>query len=156
MKEYHVGIYARLSRDDERQGESVSIENQKLLLRRYCDRQGWTVVGEYVDDGWSGTNFDRPAFRRLLEDVEQKKVNLVLVKDLSRGQAPPCHRPACGRSGPPHLCPAPKWPFRAGRGGRAEPQPCPASAGICLGGGWEVVDAGADLEPRNGAFHSGQ
>lgn len=84
MKEYHVGIYARLSRDDERQGESVSIENQKLLLRRYCDRQGWTVVGEYVDDGWSGTNFDRPAFRRLLEDVEQKKVNLVLVKDLSR------------------------------------------------------------------------
>lgn len=79
-----MGIYARLSRDDERQGESVSIENQKLLLRRYCDRQGWTVAGEYVDDGWSGTNFDRPAFRRLLEDVEQKKVDLVLVKDLSR------------------------------------------------------------------------
>lgn len=84
MKEYRVGIYARLSRDDERQGESVSIENQKLILRRHCAQQGWIVAGEYVDDGWSGTNFERPGFRRLLEDVQQKKVDLVLVKDLSR------------------------------------------------------------------------
>ena len=84
MKDYRVGIYARLSRDDERQGESVSIENQKLMLRRHCEGQGWMVAGEYVDDGWSGTNFERPAFRRLMEDVQQKKVNLVLVKDLSR------------------------------------------------------------------------
>ena len=84
MKDYHVGIYTRLSRDDERQGESVSIENQKLMLRRYCAQQGWTVASEYTDDGWSGTSFDRPDFQRLLADVQQKKVNLVIVKDLSR------------------------------------------------------------------------
>ena len=81
---YHVGIYARLSRDDERQGESVSIENQKLMLRRHCAQQGWEVVETFVDDGWSGTNFDRPGFQRLMEAVRQKRVDLVLVKDLSR------------------------------------------------------------------------
>ena len=81
---YRVGIYARLSRDDERQGESVSIENQKLMLRHYCTQQGWEVVETYVDDGWSGTNFDRPGFCRMMEDVREKKIDLVLVKDLSR------------------------------------------------------------------------
>ena len=81
---YHVGIYARLSRDDDRQGESVSIENQRLMLQRHCALQGWEVVETFVDDGWSGTNFDRPAFRRLMEAVRQKRVDLVLVKDLSR------------------------------------------------------------------------
>lgn len=84
MKAYRVGIYARLSRDDERQGESVSIENQKLMLRRYCDQQGWKVVETYVDDGWSGTNFARPGFGRLMEAVREKRIDLVLVKDLSR------------------------------------------------------------------------
>lgn len=84
MNDYRVGIYTRLSRDDERQGESVSIENQKLMLRRYCTQQGWTIASEYTDDGWSGTNFNRPGFQRLLADIQQKKVDLVLVKDLSR------------------------------------------------------------------------
>jgi len=81
---YRAGIYARLSRDDERQGESISIENQKLILTRFCESQGWQIMGCYVDDGWTGTNFDRPAFRRLIEDVRDKRVNLVIVKDLSR------------------------------------------------------------------------
>ena len=84
MKPYRVGIYARLSRDDERQGESVSIENQKLMLQRYCDQQGWEVEEIYVDDGWSGTNFARPGFGRLMEAVREKRIDLVLVKDLSR------------------------------------------------------------------------
>ena len=82
--DYRVGIYVRLSRDDERQGESVSIENQKLMLRGFCARQGWEVKAVFVDDGWSGTNFERPGFRELMEAVRQKEVNLVLVKDLSR------------------------------------------------------------------------
>ena len=57
QRTYQVGIYARLSRDDERFGESVSIENQKLMLAQYCEQQGWTIADYYVDDGWTGTNF---------------------------------------------------------------------------------------------------
>lgn len=81
---YNVGIYARLSRDDERTGESVSIENQKELLYRYVREQGWTLIDYYVDDGVSGTTFDRPGLNRLVGDVTSGKVNLVLCKDLSR------------------------------------------------------------------------
>lgn len=84
VKQWRVGIYARLSRDDERQGESVSIENQKRMLRRYCDQQNWEVVETYADDGWSGTDFRRPAFLRMMEAVRDQEINLVLVKDLSR------------------------------------------------------------------------
>ncbi len=82
--EFRAGIYARLSKDDERRGESVSIENQKLMLSQYCETQGWTIVDCYVDDGFSGTSFDRPGFQRLMGDVRSGAVNLVLVKDLSR------------------------------------------------------------------------
>ena len=53
-----AGLYYRLSKDDERAGESLSIENQKLMLRKYATEQGFTVIDEYIDDGWSGTNFD--------------------------------------------------------------------------------------------------
>ncbi|MCD7856299.1 MAG: recombinase family protein [Clostridiales bacterium] len=81
---YNVGIYARLSRDDERTGESVSIENQKELLGRYVREQGWNLIDYYVDDGVSGTTFDRPGLNRLIGDVTAGKVNLVLCKDLSR------------------------------------------------------------------------
>lgn len=81
---YSVGIYTRLSRDDERQGESISIENQKLMLTQYCEQQGWTIFDYYVDDGWSGTNFERPGFQRLMSDVQDGRINLVIVKDLSR------------------------------------------------------------------------
>lgn len=81
---YNVGIYARLSRDDERSGESVSIENQKELLTRYVKEQGWTLYSTYCDDGVSGTTFDRPGLNKLIGDVTAGKVNLVLCKDLSR------------------------------------------------------------------------
>jgi len=81
---YDVGIYVRLSKDDERAGESVSIENQKLMLRKYVTEQGWNEVGCYVDDGYSGTNFDRPGVARLIEDAKDGRINLILVKDLSR------------------------------------------------------------------------
>ena len=81
---YDVGIYVRLSKDDERAGESVSIENQKLMLRKYVREQGWNEVGCYVDDGFSGTNFERPGVTRLIEDAKDGKINLILVKDLSR------------------------------------------------------------------------
>ena len=81
---YNVGIYVRLSKDDERAGESLSIENQKLILTKYCTEQGWNIVDTYVDDGYSGTSFDRPAVTRLLEDAKTGKINLIIVKDLSR------------------------------------------------------------------------
>lgn len=60
-KTYNVGIYCRLSNDDERDGESVSIENQKLLLQSYVRQRGWNEIAVYCDDGYSGTNFDGPA-----------------------------------------------------------------------------------------------
>ena len=84
QENYSVGIYARLSRDDERIGESVSIENQKELLGRYAREQGWNIFDYYCDDGVSGTTFDRPEFNRLVQDATDKKINLVLCKDLSR------------------------------------------------------------------------
>lgn len=84
QEQYIVGIYCRLSRDDERAGESVSIENQKELLTRYVQEQGWTLYDYYVDDGVSGTTFDRPGFNRLVADATAKKINLALCKDLSR------------------------------------------------------------------------
>ena len=81
---YNVGIYCRLSNDDERDGESVSIENQKLLLQRYIREQGWNEVDTYIDDGYSGTNFNRPGVQRLIADAKAKRINVILVKDLSR------------------------------------------------------------------------
>ncbi|MCH5199757.1 MAG: recombinase family protein, partial [Oscillospiraceae bacterium] len=81
---YNVGIYVRLSKDDERLGESVSIENQKLILTKYVAEQGWNIVDVYVDDGYSGTDFERPGVTRLLEDAKTGKINLIIVKDLSR------------------------------------------------------------------------
>ena len=83
-KTYNVGIYCRLSNDDERDGESVSIENQKLLLQSYVRQRGWNEIAVYCDDGYSGTNFDRPGVKRLIEDAKAKRINLILVKDLSR------------------------------------------------------------------------
>ncbi len=81
---YKVGIYVRLSRDDERMGESVSIENQKLILTKYCEEQRWEIVDIYCDDGISGTSFERPGVQRLIEDAKDGRINLILVKDLSR------------------------------------------------------------------------
>ena len=84
MTTYSVGIYARLSRDDERTGKSVSIENQKEMLTRYVREQGWTLYSYYCDDGVSGTTFDKSGFNKLMEDAAAGKINLILTKDLSR------------------------------------------------------------------------
>ena len=82
---YNVGIYVRLSQEDMREGESLSIENQKKMLTDYVSQQaGWNLVGIYEDDGYSGTNFDRPGVRLLLDDAKSGKINLILCKDLSR------------------------------------------------------------------------
>lgn len=82
--EYKAGLYLRLSKDDERSGESASIENQRLMLTKYAEEQGWEIREIYIDDGWSGTNFQRPAFQRMLADAKDRRINLVAVKDLSR------------------------------------------------------------------------
>lgn len=81
---YNTALYMRLSRDDENYGDSVSIETQRTILRKYAQDNGLHVVGEYVDDGWSGTNFDRPNFQRMMDDVDAGKVNCIITKDLSR------------------------------------------------------------------------
>lgn len=74
----------RLSKDDERAGESLSIENQRIILTKYAQERGWTITDEYIDDGYSGTNFDRPEVQRLLEDAKTGKIDTIIVKDLSR------------------------------------------------------------------------
>ena len=81
---YNTALYLRLSRDDELQGESGSIQTQRMMLREYAREHGLNVVDEYIDDGWSGTNFDRPNFQRMIDDIEDGKINCVVTKDLSR------------------------------------------------------------------------
>jgi hypothetical protein len=77
-------LYERLSRDDELQGESNSIINQKKLLEDYANRNGFKNILHIADDGYSGTNFDRPGWKRLLNEAESGKVGAVVVKDMSR------------------------------------------------------------------------
>ncbi|MDL2233096.1 recombinase family protein [Ruminococcaceae bacterium OttesenSCG-928-L11] len=84
QKEHRVGIYARLSNEDKRAGESVSIENQVLMLTAHVKSQGWELVEVYRDDGFSGTNQNRPALQQMLADVRRGRINVVLIKDLSR------------------------------------------------------------------------
>ena len=79
-----TALYERLSHDDELQGESNSISTQRMMLRKYAAEHGLNVVDEYIDDGYSGTNFDRPAFQRMIDDIEAGKINCVITKDLSR------------------------------------------------------------------------
>ncbi len=79
-----TALYERLSRDDESQGDSNSIVNQKRYLEGYAADHGFTNIRHYTDDGWSGGNFDRPAWKELIADIEAGKVSVVLVKDLSR------------------------------------------------------------------------
>ena len=79
-----TALYLRISRDDEKTGESMSIENQRAMLRKYVAEKGGTIAGEYADDGWSGTDFGRPGIQRLLNDAKDGKIDTVLVKDLSR------------------------------------------------------------------------
>ncbi len=81
---YSAAIYCRLSKDDEQAGESVSIETQKMMLQDFCRERGFPIYEIYADDEYSGLNFNRPAFTRMLEDIDSGKVNLVVTKDLSR------------------------------------------------------------------------
>jgi DNA invertase Pin-like site-specific DNA recombinase len=80
-KEYKVGIYVRLSNEDSRAGESVSVENQKFMLLKHVKEMGWELTEIYQDDGFSGTNQNRPAFQRMMADVKQGHVNTILIKD---------------------------------------------------------------------------
>ena len=84
QKHYKAALYCRLSVDDGNFGGSVSIETQKILLEQYCKDHKITDYKFYCDDGCSGTNFDRPSFKKMLSDIYEGKINLVIVKDLSR------------------------------------------------------------------------
>ena len=79
-----TALYCRLSHEDELARESNSISNQKDILRKYADEHGFFNTEFYIDDGFSGVNFERPAFKRMLEDVENGKIETVITKDLSR------------------------------------------------------------------------
>ena len=79
-----TALYCRLSRDDESQGDSNSIKNQKTILQKYADDNGFSNTEFFVDDGYSGTNFDRPDWQRLLSQVEEGNISTVIVKDMSR------------------------------------------------------------------------
>lgn len=84
QKRYIAGLYYRLSQEDERQGESVSIDNQRTILRKYAEDRGFEIHDEYIDDGVSGTTFQRPEVQRLLDDAKTGVINTIIVKDLSR------------------------------------------------------------------------
>lgn len=79
-----TALYERLSRDDEQAGESNSILNQKMYLEEYARQKGLRNIRHFYDDGYSGTNFNRPGFTALLEEIEAGRVDTLVVKDLSR------------------------------------------------------------------------
>ena len=84
MEQENGAIYCRLSQDDGSAGESGSIQTQKTLLTQYCKEHNIRIIDYYCDDGWSGTNFERPGFKRMIDDIENGKINTVIVNDLSR------------------------------------------------------------------------
>lgn len=79
-----VAIYCRLSKDDGSSNDSISIQNQKDVLTEYVQKQGWHIYDYYIDDGYSGTSFERPSFKRMLNDIERGCIQIVVTKDLSR------------------------------------------------------------------------
>ena len=83
-QDFKVGMYIRLSREDGDKQESESISNQRNILQRYVKENDLCFVKEYVDDGVSGTTFDRAGFNEMLQDIENKNINMVITKDLSR------------------------------------------------------------------------
>ncbi len=80
---FKVGLYMRLSRDDFTH-ESDSIVSQRSLLNQYVKENNYNVIDEYVDDGFTGTNFERPAFKKMIKDIELGKINMIITKDMSR------------------------------------------------------------------------
>ena len=83
-KKYVAGLYCRLSKDDDLRGESLSIGTQRAILLDYCEAQNIEVYKVYVDDGYSGLNFERPGFKEMLSDIDSGHINMVITKDLSR------------------------------------------------------------------------
>lgn len=83
-EQFKVGMYIRLSREDGDKQESESIGNQRKIIKRFLEENNLNFVDEYVDDGVSGTTFDREGFNRLIRDIENKRINMVVTKDLSR------------------------------------------------------------------------
>ena len=83
-KTFKVGIYIRLSREDGDKLESESVSNQRDILQRYIKENNHILIDEYIDDGYSGTTFERPSFERMISDIENQKINMVITKDLSR------------------------------------------------------------------------
>ena len=79
-----TALYERLSRDDDIAGDSNSILNQKRYLESYAQQRGYTNIVHYTDDGWSGGNFERPGWKKLVADIEAGKVAHLLCKDMSR------------------------------------------------------------------------
>ena len=78
-KIYNVAQYCRLSKDDDEQaGESVSIGTQRMILEKFCKEHDFHVFDVYVDDGFSGLNFERPEFQRMFKDIEDGTINLVM------------------------------------------------------------------------------
>ena len=86
QQKYTAGIYCRLSSEDSAEHESMSIANQREMLCDYVKRQGWEIGSIYVDDGYSGVNFQRPDFQRMIADIEAGKINLEICK-ICRGWA---------------------------------------------------------------------
>lgn len=82
--DYKVALYIRLSKEDDNEVESQSVTNQRSMLQTFVEQRRLYVYDTYIDDGWSGTNFDRPNFKRMITDIEGKKVNMVITKDMSR------------------------------------------------------------------------
>ena len=82
---FRVAIYIRLSREDLDKADStdsLSVNNQKTVLMEYVKKNGYTLVDVYIDDGYTGTNFDIPAFKRMIKDIENGKIDMVITKDL--------------------------------------------------------------------------
>ena len=83
-REYNAAIYIRLSKEDGDREESESVTNQRKILKAFAKENKYKIYDEYVDDGYTGTNFNRPDFKRMIRDIENKKINMVITKSLSR------------------------------------------------------------------------
>lgn len=83
-KIYNPALYCRLSLDDGSIGESGSIQTQKIILEEYAKMHGFKIYDVYVDDGYSGLNFNRPGFGRMIQDIQSGKINIVETINLSR------------------------------------------------------------------------
>ena len=79
-----TALYERLSRDDDQNGDSLSISNQKMYLEDYAMKNGFRNIRHYTDDGYTGRNFNRPGFQEMLRDIENGLIGTVIVKDMSR------------------------------------------------------------------------